>query len=235
MKKLGIIYIILLFISSDIPQAEIYELEDLAIIIEDNDLIIEEWNVTVKEKKSQKEIQEKLSLLKKAHTMQKGTDNNVTKYFADIHLKVSDMHVRYEIIIPHDHNYSSELVITIKGTNLNMTTIEEFKGVLTSVRNQFFTEKSNLFTCLITSKNGMIASDDFMRKMSKDLDLENISTQIDVINEVSHQETLYGYTTMWDNEVLIENKPLNVQIVIQKLKNEKQKVIIGTPLLITEY
>lgn len=235
LRKLGIILIIFLFISPEIQDEEIYELEDISAIITDNSLTTEEWTVTLKENISNKKVQKYLTKLKKDHLMELTEHKNVKKYVINSSDGTKEIDISYEIIIPHDQNHSPELVATIKGTQLSETVIEEYKSKLKYIRNQFFTKKSRLFTCLITLKDGMIASDDFSKKMSNKLDLKYVSTQKDMINEISYQETIYGYTTLWNNELLIENKPLNIQVVIQRHKNGKQKVIIGTPILIAEY
>ncbi len=229
------IFIILLFISPEIPHDEIYELEDIAVIAMDNNLATEEWVVILKEKTSAEQIQKYLTMFKKDYLVKHTQDEDVMKYIIYKDEKVNDIDVMYEITIPQDRNNSPELVATIKGTHLSDLIVEEYKNVLKHVRNQFFTNNYMQFTCLIASKNGKIASDDFSKKLSNNLDLKYISTQSDLLNGVSYQETIYGYTQKWKNEIIIENKPLNIQIVIQGDKDEKQTVIIGTPLLITEY
>jgi|SRR5690625_4065391 len=224
-----------IFIYPEMSHEEIYELEDIAKIAEDNNLTTEEWIVTLKEKLSNEQVQKYLTTFQKEHQVKKVEDKSVIKYFINSDDEINDMDVTYEITIPQDSNHSPELVATIKGTHLSLAIVDEYKNVLKYIRNQFFTKKSRLFTCLISSKDGKIASDDFSKNMSKNLKLKYISTQTDTINEGFYQETIYGYTKLWNNEFLIENKPLNIQVVIQRHKNEKQKVIIGTPILLTEY
>lgn len=235
MRKIGLILIITLFISLEIPHDEIYELEDIAIIAKDNQLTPEEWVVTLKEKISKERAQEYLTTFKKNSVVKYTEYKHVLKYVIHKEHKDNDIDIIYEITIPLDEKYTPEIVVVMKGTNLSTETLKEYKNTLKYVRNQFFTNKYMLFTCLMASKNGKIASDDFSRNVSKKLDLMYVSTESDVINGVSYQETMYGYTKKWNNEIFIENKPLNIQLVIQRHKDEKQKVIIGTPLLITEY
>lgn len=235
MKKLGIIFILLIFISPDKPQNEISELEDIADIAMDNELIPEEWVVTLKEKITQKKAQEYLSTFKKYDIVKYTEYKYITKYVIRKDDYVENINVTYELSLPRDKEFQPEIVVVIRGTNLSKGTLNEYKNILKQIRNQFFTKKYMLFTCLIASKNGKIASDDFSKKVSEKLDLMYISTQLDIVNEVSYQETVYGYTQKWKNEIFIENKPLNIQIVIQGDNDEKQTVIIGTPLLITEY
>lgn len=235
MKKLGIIFILLIFISPDKPQNEISELEDIADIAMDNELIPEEWVVTLKEKITQKKAQEYLSTFKEYDIVKYTEYKHVSKYVIRKDDYVENINVTYELSLPRDKEFQPEIVVVIRGTNLSKGTLNEYKNILKHIRNQFFTKNYMLFTCLIASKNGKIASDDFSKKVSEKLDLMYISTQLDIVNGVSYQETVYGYTQKWKNEIFIENKPLNIQIVIQGDNDEKQTVIIGTPLLITEY
>jgi len=226
---------IFLFISPEIPHDEINELEDIADIVHDHELKLEEWIVTLKEKISRKQAEDHITTFKKSNNVKYTEYKHVAKYVINKDNNSEGINVTYEIIIPQDQNYAPELVVVIEGTTLTTSTINEYKTILKHARNQFFTKKHMRFTCLTASKNGKIANDDFLKKLSKKLDLMYVSTQKDVINEVSDKETIYGYTPKWKNEIIIENKPLNIQFVIQRLDDEKQKVIIGTPLLITEY
>lgn len=236
LKKLGIILMILIgYISPEMPHKEINELEDLVTIAKDNNLHIEGWMVTLKEKVTTKQAQQHLTVLQKEHIIQETAHKEITKYIINNNDEENGIAVTYELTIPHDQSISPQLAVTIGGHHLSMSVMDTYKEILTSIRNQFFTKESSQFTCLTAIKNGKIASDDFFKKTVENLDLKHISTQVDIINEVPYQETIYGYTPLWDNELIIKNKPLNIQMVIQEFKNEKQQVIIGTPFLITEY
>jgi hypothetical protein len=235
LKKLGMILIILLFISSEELNDPSYELVDLVKLATDHDLAVEEWHVTIKEKFHEKEIDEIMIKLKKEYFVETIEDKNATKYLFNSMNMEDDIHVSYEIIIPQVKGHHSSLVATIKGTNVDEAALMNYKQILKSVRNHNFTKKSNLFTCLIAIDDVMIKSDDFTNEMLNELNLKHVSTQSDVINGVSQQETVYGYTALWNNEFLLNDNPLNIQIVIQRLKNAEQKVIIGTPIIITEY
>ena len=235
MKKLGIILIIFLFISPETPQNDYYELVDIATIIHDQELQLEEWVVTLKEKVTLKQVENHMTTFKKISNVKYTEYKHVSKYVINEDYNDVDINVTYEIIIPKDPHYAPELVVIMKGTSIMPVALSEYKEILKHVRNQFFTNNYMLFTCLTASKNGKIANDDFLKKLSNTLDLMYVSTQTDEKNADFNQEIIYGYTPKWKNEMTIENKPLNIQLVIQRHDDEKQKVIIGTPLLITEY
>lgn len=235
MKKLGIILIIFLFISPETPQNDYYELVDIATIIHDQELQLEEWVVTLKEKVTLKQVENHMTTFKKISNVKYTEYKHVSKYVINEDYNDVDINVTYEISIPKDPHYAPELVVIMKGTSIMPVALSEYKEILKHVRNQFFTNNYMLFTCLTASKNGKIANDDFLKKLSNTLDLMYVSTQTDEKNADFNQEIIYGYTPKWKNEMTIENKPLNIQLVIQRHDDEKQKVIIGTPLLITEY
>lgn len=224
-----------LFMTSITPDPELDELIALSEISTAHNLIIEAWTVTIKEKMSTDQIQQKLAILKKEYPIEVMEDKNVIKYFIEPDYSVKNISVSFTVTIPKDKQYTTELVATIIGDNLNEVTLKEYQHILNKMENIYFTKRSKVFACLTTTKSVMITSDVFSRKLSEQLELRYVSTQSETIKETLHNETIYGYTALWNNEILLKDNPLNIQVVIQNTENQKQKIIIGTPILITEY
>lgn len=235
LKRLGLILTIFLFITPEISNIKTVELVELTELASDHSLMIEAWTVTIKEKISVDKANEIIERLNKDHTIHSTEDKNVIKYSITSAHNSEGVFVSYNVVIPKNKQHQVELIAIIDGTEFNDSILKKYESELMTIQNNYFTEKSRVFTCLITTKDVNIESDDFLNVLSKELELKYVSTQSDKINKLVLNETLYGYTPLWGNKLIVKDTPLNIQIVIQSTKNKKQKVIIGTPILINEY
>src|SRR5699024_1772233 len=107
--------------------------------------------------------------------------------------------------------------------------------MLQTINENYFTEKSHVYTCLTIENGVIISSDNFLEKMIKNFNLSNVTTQIDKVSKKVHKKVIYGYTPIWDKKLMIKDEPMNLQVVIDGDDTEERKVIIGTPVLINEY
>lgn len=210
------------------------ELIELNKIISEHDLEVEDWAVTIKEPLSVEQAHNKLDMFDDDYTIDLLEDKKTLKYTIKEE-QVDGIKVMFIITIPKESQYQAELISKVEGTNLDHTTLKEYKRQFQFIVDKYFTERSKVFTCLTTTNDDIINSDVFLEEMLRGLKLQHVSTQVEHINESLHQEIIYGYTTLWDNKILLEDNPLNTQVVIQSDGNQKQKIIIGTPILITEY
>lgn len=235
MRKISAIYILLLLITPTSSLDQSSELIQLANILLDQSLEVDKWTVTVKEQMSSDQAIEKIGILEDEYVIKEIEDKKTFKYLFEKKVQSAHISLSFAVTIPKEKQYTAELVATIEGIDLEENTLKSYEKTLHHIQNTLFTASSKVFTCLTSINGDIISSDVFLRNMSKILELKYVSTQTEVIEETLHNETLYGYTTLWENRFLLNDNPLNVQIVVQSDENEKQKVIIGTPILITEY
>src|SRR5690625_3014844 len=82
MKKIGFILILFLIIptAAIAKDEDANELEAMAAFVADNDLTIESWEVTIKEKVKQDQLQAILENLKDSHLVSTTEDENAIKY-----------------------------------------------------------------------------------------------------------------------------------------------------------
>lgn len=235
MRKISVLYILLLFITPTSSIDQPNELLQLAHIIKDQPLEIDEWTVTIKEQMSTEQAIERVALLEDHYDIHMVEDKKTFKYLMNKKEQSTYIFLSFSVIIPKEKQYTAELVATIEGTDLENNTLKGYQELFNHIQNTLFTVNSNVFTCLMSTNSDIISSDVFLRKMSKMLELKYVSTQTEVIKDTLDKEIIYGYTTLWGNKIILDDHPLNVQIVIQSDENDKQKIIIGTPILITEY
>src|SRR5690625_6077506 len=93
------------------------ELEAMAAFVTDNDLTVESWEVTIKEKVKQDQLQDIIEKLKDSHLVSTTEDENAIKYKMKSTHKNDDVSVMYRVVIPKDPRFDTELTAVIKGDN----------------------------------------------------------------------------------------------------------------------
>ncbi|WP_156290883.1 YwmB family TATA-box binding protein [Oceanobacillus salinisoli] len=211
------------------------ELEEMADFVTNQNLTINEWNVVIKEKKEQDEIQEIINELKNSYKGTRTEDENVIKFqFRDTH-KRYDFSVLYNVVLPKDNLSYPELTVVIEGGQWNNEIRSEFYHVHYSVTNEFFTESKRLFTWLNTEPSGIIVKAEFEQELTNYFNLQHKKTQLDNASNSVNNKYIYGYTSKWNEKINIEDTPINVQIAITNHENGLPELTLGTPILIHEY
>lgn len=210
-------------------------LEQLAILITENDLKIDMWETTIKEKFPQKDIHKHIETMKKTLDTTIIENNDSTKYYFERLDDKKNISVYYKVIIPHNKKHVAELVAEVKGDLWDESTAANYQNELRAINNLYFTENASKFTCLTTKDSGIMKTMDSFNYILEELELKYVSTQSDKLSQKMSKDLVYGYTTRWDEKLVIMDKPMNTQIVLQRTDNGKSKLIIGTPILINEY
>ncbi|WP_188456662.1 YwmB family TATA-box binding protein [Virgibacillus oceani] len=239
MKKAGIIFILILCCTTKAlaynAAPENDEMVDLAALALESALTVDKWQVTIKEQIDHNGIQYKIKQLKNSYLVTTSEDENVIKYsFSDAH-NSGEVNESYKVIIPKNKAYQAEIVGILSGKVWNNSISKIYQQKVNSMTEQFFTQSAKKFACLTTESNDTISSDYFFNKVKQKLNLQHISTQYDSIQNSMHEKIIYGYTSLWNQQITIMDKPMNVQLAVRADKNESTKFTIGTPILITEY
>ena len=154
----------------------------------------------------------------------------------------------YEIPSDHPHiqlsiqlTYSKandrhvELIASLEGQEWDETISKKYVEIHNQLTKTYFKNNAKKYTCIELINNGIIERDYILKALDKSLNINYHSTQIDTVNNRLHKEYIYGHTSLWDGEIIIDDRPINVQLVIDKNDQTMDNIIIGTPILMTEY
>jgi hypothetical protein len=238
MKKIvfALILILLIPAAGTVEGAgETNELPVLAALLQDNDLTIENWQVTIKEKKSRSQLQNVINLLKDRYLVTTNADENAIKYRVEDSHKVEGITEVYEVIIPNDENFDGEMIAVIKGNEWEESAVHIYREKLYHITEQYFTSRAKRFACLETEDDDIMKSEHFLDDALEYLDLKYVSTQTDKITNNMNKKFLYGYTPLWGQEIPAMENPVNLQIAVKNIEKENSKITVGTPILINEY
>lgn len=235
MKKVMVYMLLSLALFQEPSTLKGLELIDIAQFVEENEMTIDEWSVTIKEKNNAREILND-TVHHLAETYEETTEETKEAkiyYFEDTHNN-DKIHVSYKVVVP-ESQMPGEIVATLSGNEWNDKLLQDYLKRLHVINKTYFTEKSHVYTCLSIDNSGIIKSDDFFEMVKDNFNLSHIKTQTDKIQNVRHKKMYYGYTQIWDEKLTITDEPMNLQVVIDGEGSAKQNIIIGTPILINEY
>lgn len=216
-------------------ETESIELPLLADIMIDSKLEIDSWEVIIKEHQGHKQLKKLIEELSISHTVvKKENENSIIYSVKDTHKK-SNLIVSYNAVIPKDRQYKPELVVTIKGDSWEGDIQSSFLNIYFDVRSEYFTKEAKIFSCMSSRPSAIINDDYIVESFTEKLKIRYLTTEKDNLKSTRNIENTYGYTALWSRNITIQDKPVNVQIVMKDIGNGDVQYMIGTPILINEY
>jgi len=209
------------------------ELVDLADFVTEQNLSLETWNVTIKEKMDQEEITAILNKMKRNHPITMTEDENSLKYQVKHPQKSESFVETYSVIIPKNGKQHAELTFVLEGDSWDQTIKYNYQQKINSVLDEWFTNSKQLFVWLKTTDDDIINSNVFINNIINEFKLEDVKKQSD--NNSTNRKTIYGYTSVWSQKITIQSIPVNLQIAIAEDQDGDRTYTLGTPILINEY
>lgn len=237
MKKIAFILILLLLIPTVViaKDVETDEMDTLTSLVMANDLAIEQWKVTLKEKITKSKLEGIIDNMRKNYLVTTTEDEDAVKYLIRDPHKTGGIDVVYSAIIPKDAKFETEFTAVIKGNEWNESTLHTYKQKINFIMKHHFTNSAKRFACLTTEDDGIIKGEHFLYETMQHLDLKYVSTQTDNVKKSTNKKIIYGYTSLWQQKITVMEKPVNIQIAIKNTENGNSKITVGTPILINEY
>ncbi|GAA0436649.1 MAG: YwmB family TATA-box binding protein [Bacillota bacterium] len=238
MKKIFILSIMLLMITNNVAAKQSFnqkELVDLANYMMNNSAKVEDWQVTLKEAITREDSKHLVHELQTNFKPNFSEDKNKLKYSFSDALLPEGINVLYNVVIPKQKQYNAELIIVIKGKSWSKEIEKNYRNVLTTSLNAYFTEAVKKFACLTTKGNDIISGDYFLENMTNYFQVQQVKTQFDNVKNSTHKKIIYGYTPLWNQKISVDNTSMNLQIAIKDTGSDYPTYTIGTPILINEY
>lgn len=211
------------------------EIVDLASVVLENNLAVEDWQVTIKEQVTRAKADKLVQQLKNSYLASTTNDVNVIKYSFSDAQKQKSVVESFKVIVPKNANYKAEVIAVIRGDYWDQSIKQAYYSTINALPESLFTKQAKEFACLTTESNGTISSDDFLKAFMNELKVKQILTQTDNINHSTVGKIIYGYTPLWNQEISIMDKTMNIQLAMNENENGDTTFTIGTPILITEY
>ncbi|SHG69333.1 YwmB family TATA-box binding protein [Ornithinibacillus halophilus] len=235
MKKVAFISIIIFIVSNTVlfQSSKTDDLIDIASALESERVTIDNWEVTLKEKIGRSQLNELMNELKDSHKVTRDENKNSIQY--EVVNNIGELNTVIKAIFPKDNQYTSEFVVVLYSEVWNDEVKSSYVKELKNLEQTYFTKDVKKFSCITTTDDAIIKSDKFLSNLTNYLELRHIEKQTDNIQTSKQTEIIYAYSPLWRQSITIQDKPSNIQIVMEYAQNGSVQVTIGTPILINEY
>src|SRR5699024_8903357 len=126
------------------------------------DLSVTEWSVTIKEEMHQKNAKQILRHLNRDYYVTKTDDANSFTYQAAYTHKATESDVNFVVIVPKNTYYKPEFIASINGHNWDTSNNTAYNLQLKAIKQEYFSEQSNIFACITGEVHGTISDVYFM-------------------------------------------------------------------------
>ncbi|MRH43955.1 hypothetical protein GH741_15030 [Aquibacillus halophilus] len=226
-----------LLISTYIPYSSasptpLHEVDDMVSLLEQENLVLQEWEFITKEKVGRhmvSEIKRKIEIEFQGSSFKLEQTESAKKFTIEPH-KNDSVNESFLLIVPTDINHDAELIYKLSGTIWDESIRSYYSSKLENIVNDIFSGKSTKFSCISGQTNDIISSVYLFDKIIEKLNVQ----PLDYIEE-DNFAVLSGYTPHWKNVIPISDKPMNVQLAAREGLGGETTLTIGTPIIATEY
>lgn len=205
-------------------------------IAEQENQPLEHWEVVRKETFSETDRHKFVNKFRMYERRSMIKDENSLNYlFEDMSIPQEEMTVKFKVVLPTNSAEEIEVTAVISGDQWDESVKARYQEIMKDMDETLFSGASKSFACITLQIDDTIEDRVIINPYVSELEITRMNIQKDNIQNSTIKTIIYGYTPIWDNFITIEGEPLNIQIAITELVNEKLSYKIGTPLLINEY
>lgn len=211
------------------------ELTDLIQLAELNNLSIKEWEIIYKAELSFNELEKILELISQNAKTRSNKKENYQVYTLTEREESPSLVIRYKILVAKKPQNKSTITVTVTSEETTQKAINHQNKISNSKIIKNVTSKLYKYTCLKAEKNDIIKKMNIEESIIKSFNLQNIQRYNDYLRNEINVTEIYGYNKKWNEFLVVDNKPINLQLVLLERIRGKEEIIIGTPILIHEY
>ncbi|SES10897.1 TATA-box binding [Gracilibacillus ureilyticus] len=205
---------------------QLKELEDMVEAAESNGFRLKTWSMIIREKRQIPNINSFIRNIE-GYSFIELTDDGARKFVADGQNKNG---ANESILIVETGSNQYQIIYEISSLSFTEEVRNYYAEKLSRITNELFTSNAQNFTCIEAVSDDIIDIVCLIKKITKKL---QFATQTQLKDK--HFTTWTGYTPEWDQIMEIDNQPINAQIALKNTEDHQTTLIIGTPILVTEY
>ncbi|SET24957.1 TATA-box binding [Salinibacillus kushneri] len=230
--------IFLFYLHVNTPKAEntynLQSLNDIHTFFQTEQLHVSEWQILMRDKVNIdiKNVDDILDTqFPNASVTHQIEDEQTIKILINNHNKMTGFNEQLSIV-RQKNSSEAEFKYILKGDKWNEEVEKEVKNTLSQQVLRLFDKNPTIFTCMRAQSNDNIKSNYLVDSFQDFMKMDKVKT----INEENF-DTVSGYIHNWTvEEIPISQKEkMNVQIAVRNGLSHGANVIIGTPILVTEY
>lgn len=236
MKKVMLLCFALIALFSP-KNAAVEENSSLEVIAEtamEEQLEIESWQVIFVEKISKTQFDKFSNELKTRYKVTIENDKSTLKYtFVNKEQNALMKHSFHAVVPKNTEEITVQLVVT--GNKWNDHIKSHYKQLTAHLQSNELIQFSRSFTCLKLKDNVIIENRSYYEDFLKKFNLENVKIQYDNVQNSTYFAEFYGHSTLWNEEISVNDEKINFQMMVKQTKDQKTQLIIGTPIVLHEY
>lgn len=224
---------ILMLLSGSAPKPFEDPLHLLTEIATTNHLDVAAWEVTFKESKSSGMTDDVLNNIEKhPFSTRMETENSIQYHLID---EINhSFTMTYQIINSKTNPDQLEINVVISGSEWNENIQSEYNQMKKWLQNNLF-HNPRIFTCITIEEDDIIEDRAVIELYMKSLGMQHQDVQEDSLELSKLNRIINGYTPIWDEKILMNGIPYNLQIAVNDKDSGRTAYTIGTPILVNEY
>lgn len=225
---LFVIAIILsIFISNSATHTEIGKVEEMYQLADQQNLNLVNWQIVIRDSISIDDISSFVeNQIGKDFYVSERVDGKIKLN----RQKKSRLNETLLLVSKYNEN-RYEVIYSISAEEFDQNFKKVAEKYIKNVENNIFSADAQKFSCIYTNFDGIIEFGEFKKIAKNRLNLQTI--------DETREDKFWTWTAHhpnWDNGINTrDDERMNIQIAVKHTENEQSNVIIGTPILISEY
>ncbi|KAB8126697.1 hypothetical protein F9U64_19350 [Gracilibacillus oryzae] len=205
---------------------QLNELKDMVEVTGSNGFDLENWSIIIREKRQISNIDSFISKVE-GYLFIESSKEGVKKFVAD---GQNGNGVNEHIVIVEIGKEQYQIIYEISSPAFTKKVQNDYAEKLSRITNELFTSNAQYFTCVEAVSNDKIDIVCLIKNITKQLQMTTHSKLKD-----TNFTTWTGHTPEWDQVMEIDDQAINAQIAVKNTEDNQTTLIIGTPILVTEY
>ncbi|MFC4402877.1 YwmB family TATA-box binding protein [Gracilibacillus xinjiangensis] len=202
------------------------ELEDMIETSEANGFGLESWSHIIREKREIPDINSFITNVE-GYSFKEIKNESAKKFVAD---GQNNDGVNESILIVETGIQQYQIIYEIASSAWSEEVRNDYNSKISQITDGLFTSNAQNFTCVEAITDDIIDIVCLINKITEKLQISTYTQLKD-----SNFTTWTGHTPKWDQEIEIDNHSINAQIAVKNAEDNRTTLIIGTPILVTEY
>lgn len=153
-------------------------------------------------------------------------------FYENAHNKIN---IHFSFIYPSTNASNIRIQMKILGNSWTSEIQKETNFMFYQLKKEIFTKQAEYYTCLILNDDDIINNGIYYKDILRKLNIHPLFVQYDNVEYSPYALNIYGYKDDWESYIQTNNERVNVQIAVKNKENNKNQLIIGTPIILNEY
>lgn len=235
MKKLIVIMFVAVLLQQPVAVEANQPLNIIIDVFLDEGFTLDEWEVIMIDTISEKDFERLMTKSHNSYIVTVIKDKDKVKYIFDAKNPEKMINHSIQVIEPNHSDDIKTIQIVISGKEWNDSVQLYYNDLTKRLKSEYSSQFNRIFTCAKLNDNGIINVGFSYDEIWKKMKIVHKSEYFDNIQQSNYVKEVYGYTSLWHDEIEVQDEKINFQMAVKNDAQNKKQVIIGTPIILNEY